>query len=108
MSIGGFPRRSNSYTDTGINANALTAGTIMPTHDATYVSMDVKADTGAHANHIVTLQMSFNGTDWFDTANTITGVGRKTNILCIAPYVQAKVTTVEGGASTIDVTITIR
>ena len=103
-----MPRKSNSHTDAALDANALTAGTTMPTHDATYVSIDVKADTGAHANHIVTLQVSFNGTDWFDTSNTITGVGRKTNVLCIAPYVRAKVTTVESGSSTIDLTITIR
>ena len=108
MSIGGFPRRSNSYTDTGIDSNALTAGTTMPTHDATYVTIDVKGISGAHSNHIVTLQISFNNTDWTDTANTITGEGSKTNVLCIAPYVRAKVTTVESAASTIDVTITIR
>ena len=103
-----MPRKSNSYTDTGIDSNALTAGTAMSTHDATYVSMDVKGISGAHSNHIVTLQMSFNNVDWVNTANTITGEGSKTNILCIAPYVRGKVTTVESVASTVDLTITIR
>ena len=108
MSIGGTRKTGNEYTDSALDANASSATTPLKTNGARYVSLFVLDDTGAHTTHVMTIQISGDGVNWEDTADTITGVGSKTNILCIAAFVRAKVTTLEGGASTVDVTVVLR
>lgn len=54
--------------------------------------------SGTHDTHVIIIQESPNDLDWFDTAITLTGLGKAvgtTTCECI----RAKVTTAEGGAS---------
>lgn len=65
-------------------------------------------NTGAHANHVVTLQFSPENVDasYQDSEHTITGSGclHVNNIESVA-WVRLKVTTAEGGDSTCDLAI---
>ena len=108
MSIGGTRKTGNEYTDSALDANASSVTTALKTNSARYVSLFVLADTGAHTTHVITIQISGDGVNWEDTSNTVTGVGSKINVLCVAGFVRAKVTTPEGGASTVDVTVVLR
>jgi len=57
------------------------------------------SESGAHSNHILTLQHSFDGSNWIDTTHTLTGAGIKDNIQTAAQCVRVKVTTAEGALS---------
>ena len=69
------------------------------------IGVHVYSDTGAHANHIITIQISANDTDWEDTVLTVTGTGFKEGETT-AQYIRAKVTTAESAASTSDIYLT--
>lgn len=68
------------------------------------IGLQVVAETGAHATHVIRIQESLDGTTWFDspTPTEITGVGAIFNFESNAHSVRAKVTTAEGAASTVD------
>ena len=68
------------------------------------IGIYVIAATGAHSNHIITIQISPNDSDWFDSADTVTGLGYK-EVDTIAQYIRVKVTTVESATSTCDIFI---
>jgi hypothetical protein len=70
-----------------------------------HLAMFVEGKTGAHANHIITLEMSPDGVTWFDTPHTVTGEGNDHYIETVCDSIRAKVTTLEGVASTVDITI---
>lgn len=108
MSIGGTKNTGNEHTDSALDANASSTTTPLKTNGGRYISLFVLDDTGTHATHVITIQISGDGVNWEDTANTVTGTGSKVNVLCIAGFVRAKVTTLEGGASTVDVTLVVR
>lgn len=109
MSILGVPSTTDIQVDTGIDTNVLnTTTTSLRMDDAQNAGIYVTANTGAHANHVVTLQVSPDNSNWQDTTHTVTGVGNVHDISCIAAWVRAKVTTIEGGASTSDITILIK
>lgn len=91
--------------ETGINANAATTTTTLHIDDNTYVAFEVRAASGTHATHIITLQQSFDDSNWTNTGSTVTGTGLVDNIQITSHFVRLKVTTTEGGASTVDVTI---
>ena len=71
------------------------------------VGVYVHADTGANTTHVITMEVSANGTDFFTTnpTVTITGLGYE-EFDTIAQHVRGKVTTPEGGTSTVNVTLT--
>lgn len=70
------------------------------------VGIYVSSSTGNHASHVITAQVSSNGTDWYDTSptQTVTGIGY-IEFDTIAQNVRCKVTTAEGSTSTCNVTI---
>lgn len=95
------------FTDqatTGINANStITVTTGLDIKENQYISWQVIANTGANTTHVITLQCSLDNSTWQNTASTVTGVGIEDNIQVTARYVRLKVTTAEGGASTVNV-----
>lgn len=93
-----------------LDTNVLNATTSsIETFDATYVAVFVVDKAGAHTTHVITLQVSPDNVNWFDTSLTVTGSPGKINgTLCIANYVRGKVTTVEGAVSTVDITLIVQ
>lgn len=109
MPISGTPNTVDTQVDTGVDTNVLnTTTTPLRMDGAKNASLYVVANTGAHANHVLTLQVSHDNSNWYDTTHTVTGVNNEHDIYCIAGWVRAKVTTAEGGASTSDVSIIIK
>ena len=108
MPISGTASTNDFVTDSGVDADANTTTTPLTLYDATIVGLYIKAVSGTHGTHVVTLQISPNGTDWFDTSHTITGIGELHGISCIAVELRAKVTTVEGATSTVDITVVVK
>lgn len=98
----------NLLAETGIDANTGSVTASVSVGDGSLIGLYVSAASGAHSTHVVTLQISPDGTKWFDTTHTITGAGQIHNITCVADEVRASVTTSEGAASTIDIDIIAR
>jgi len=69
-----------------------------------YGTFTIKANTGDHSNHVVTLQTSTDNSVFIDSAFTLTGVGDLyfTRLADSVNYIRLKITTAEGTASTID------
>jgi len=90
------PETLQETLDTNTNATS----SIIEMVGRKYIGVYVCGITGTHATHIITLQISPNGTDWFDTADTITGEGYVKQDLIISDQARVKVTTTEGATST--------
>ena len=71
------------------------------------LAVDIAADSGAHATHVCTVQLSFDKTTWlgFTVAKTIAQIGILDDFTTNAKYVRVRVSTAEGGASSIFVRI---
>ena len=65
------------------------------------VRLQVAAVSGAHTTHVCKLQTSLDGTTFADTATTITGVGQAVITAPDSKWYRAKITTAEGGASSV-------
>ena len=90
----------------GLDTNNLNATTIsLDISDNEAVAFSVVNASGAHTTHVITLQCSLDDSEWFDISTTITGLGVKNNITIITKFVRLKVTTAEGGTSTVDIII---
>jgi len=76
-------------------------------HDCTTVSVYVKGETGTHSTHVITLEIFTEPNSWIPTSHTITGVGSLPtgSLNLLGRRIKAKVTTVEGSASTATVYI---
>lgn len=96
---------ANKLVSVGLDANSASATNELDLGDAKYIGMYVIADTGTHATHVITLQVSPDDTNWYNTTHTVTGVGFTHEDMCIGHSVRAKVTTLEGAPSTVDVMI---
>ena len=98
-----------SQTTNGVDANSTSSVTTAIDMDGYFfVGMYVVGATGAHTTHIVTLQSSPDNVTWFDTTHTITGAGADTEINCYTNYIRVKVTTAEGGASTVNIHLIVK
>jgi hypothetical protein len=62
------------------------------------------AVSGTHAAHVIKLQLSTNATTWYDTTISLTGVGFVQGTIN-SRYARFKVTTAEGAASVVNVSI---
>jgi len=72
------------------------------------VAWSVLEQTGSHSSHVLTLQRSTDNVNWDNTILTITAGTTyviKTVESVEVRYIRVKVTTAEGGASTVDVII---
>lgn len=90
-----------SMNQTGINANTAAEGTALDISDNGFVSFGVEAESGAHDNHVVELECSFDAAKWNGTGQKITGLGYKDNIQVTMKWVRLKVETLEAGDSVI-------
>jgi len=100
----------DTYTkqvDAGLDSNANSTTTPLELENAKFAGVFIKGSTGTHATHIATIQI-YDGVNWWDTSHTIIGEVQLHDELCIAEQIRVKITTVEGGASTIDVTVIIK
>jgi len=105
MPMGGGGSDDDSIAVVGLDANAISTTASVVVGDNNLIAMYVAANTGPNNNHQVTLQISPDGTTWFDTTHQITGLGDIHDITCVAVNARLKVTIVEGAASTIDIFI---
>lgn len=109
MPIYGNSTSSDKQIDTSQNANSTsTTTTALNMGDAKSLGFYVDAVSGSHATHVATLRVSADGTNWHETSHTVTGVGNKHDISCLAEWVDIKITTAEGGTSTVNITIIIK
>ena len=96
-----------STTKSGLNTNSLGAVTTsIDITAATMFSWCVTGATGAHANHKVKLEISFDNTKWLDSASHITGIDvfSSENDVSIG-YIRFMVDVVEGATSTVDIIV---
>ena len=100
-------RLFSELTEDGLNANSTaTVSSALDVSDNKNVSFTVKAASGTHATHIITLQSALETSgDWITTASTLTGIGAVDNIQTTMKFVRLKVTTAEGAASTVNIII---
>ena len=106
--MGYTPTSSEHFSElkqTGLDANATTTSTTLDVQDNANVAFSIVGASGTHATHVVTLQCSLDDSAWQDTSSTVTGVGVVDNVSITTRYVRLKVTTDEGGTSTIDIII---
>jgi hypothetical protein len=108
MSYNPVGGNDSSQTDAGVDANAASTTTALVMDNASIAGFYIVAATGAHTTHVATLQTSPDGTNWFDTAHTITGVGELHSVTCVADQIRVKITTAQGAASTVDITVIIK
>lgn len=105
MPISGGASLDRFDNKTTIDANVIdTATEPVSSGSLNSVAMYTVANTGTSTAHVVTLQVSPNGTDWFDTPFSITGINWVEGEI-VGSELRGKVTTVEGSASTVDVYI---
>ncbi len=69
------------------------------------LTFNVRGLTGTHATHVITLQRSFDNANFENTSAKVTGTGTKTPVNIAVSHVRLKVTTAEGSASTVTITI---
>lgn len=108
MPITGTATTADKEVDNGIDANTNATTKPLTMYDAKLVAFYIVASTGTHTNHIATLQISPDGTNWFDTEHTITGTGNLHNISCATDELRVKITTTEDSTSTVDIIVIIK
>jgi len=93
-------------TNTGVDANANTTTTGLEIKENAFFSMQIIANTGTHTTHIIQLQCSTNDSNWHDVSGGgVTGTGIVDNLQVSTKFIRARVSTVEGAASTVDIII---
>ena len=99
--------RFSEHIKVGLDSNDTGAVTgSLDMKENGFVSWTVQATSGAHTTHVITLQHSLDNAAWLDTSSEITGAGTaEDNVQTTARFVRAKVSTVEGAASKVDVII---
>ena len=63
------------------------------------------AVSGTHASHILTLEVSPDGTDWYASSLTKTGVGYANGYTTAAKFCRVRCSTAEGASSQVNVII---
>ena len=108
MSVTGSELNEDSIEYNNVDANTLWVATEdLDLSDAKFVGMFVKGATGDHVNHKVIYQL-YDGVNWWDTYHEITGEGFFHDEVCVAYKIRAKIETVEGSPSTINIRIIIK
>ncbi len=91
-------------TTAALDANAASSTTGLFIGGSTLVGFMISDDTGTHSTHVITLQVSQDGTTWSSTSTTVTGEGAASAAVAF-DWIRLLVTTLEGGASTVDIEI---
>lgn len=108
MGIYGGGSSYDQSSDLAIDANASTITSAIEIGDTSMIGVYVQSASGTHGTHVLTIQLSPDGNNWFDSTHTITGLGNLHEITCVALNARCKITTVEGATSTIDVFLITR
>ena len=91
-----------------LDANASSATESIDLELAKEVFFTVEDASGAHTTHVLTLQMSADNTNWHNHGSAaVTGLGFSSGTVG-ARWCRVAVTTLEGGASTVNVRINAR
>lgn len=98
-----FRSQTTTFVDSNTNVNTVSLD-IQGTRD---VSLHVIGVLGSHATHIITLQASADNASFVNTSTTITGTGI-VEAPMNAKYIRARVTTVEGGSSQVDIIFNVK
>jgi hypothetical protein len=88
--------------DAGLDANTNAVSGAVYAVGAKAIVLQVVPISGAHANHVTKLQGSLNNVDFVDTTSSVTKDGAVTLSDPDFVYYRAKITTVEGAASSVD------
>jgi len=98
-----FLTNTKSALDTNV-LNAVTASLDVTAQQ--FVSWCVVDATGAHDNHVITMQLSLDNVTFFDSPSKLLGADRISieNNMSVG-YIRWKVTTAEGATSTVDIII---
>ncbi len=92
------------HIETGLDANSVGAvSASLEIKENTVTSMQVIANTGGNTTHQIDLQCSTNNVNWHNVGSGVIGVGIEDALTVGARYIRARVSTAEGGASTVDV-----
>lgn len=95
------------YANTDIDMNSTDSSTeVVRTTGFSMLSFGVTSESGTHGTHVVKLQASFDGTNYYDVPGaTITGEGAIFNIPISYPFAKVVVSLRESAASksTIDI-----
>ena len=92
-------------SDSALDANdTATVTTSFATGGRAQVELVVSDSSGAHTTHEITVQSSPDDATWTDTDIVEAQLGTSVGTV-IARYIRAKVTTAEGGASAVDVSL---
>ena len=93
-------------TQAGIDANASSNSNSLDVGSQRLCIFQIKGATGSHATHVFTAQCSVDDTTWNDIpGKTVTGEGVIAEVEVASQFVRVRVSTVEGGVSTIDLII---
>jgi len=96
---------SSPFTTSGavsINANTISSSDpIKVPEGATKATVYIKSMSGGSTNNRITLEVSPNGTDWFDTGVMVVGKGLSPIFEGVASEARLTVKAVEGSAATV-------
>ena len=95
----------SEHIEIGLDANSVGAvSTSLEIKENDTTSMQVIANTGGNTTHIIDLQCSSDNANWHNVVSgSVVGTGIATGLIVGARYIRARVSTAEGGASTVDV-----
>ncbi len=97
---------SNFSEDITLNADANSTSTVtasLDVKDAFVAFIEVTAVTGTHASHVLTIQCSADDSIWSNMAQTISGAGTVALADLGPRFIRGKITTAEGGTSTVHI-----
>lgn len=104
MSAIQYTQNQEFISEDGLNANSTsTVSSSITGIGKKYASFYVSDAGGAHNTHVLTVQVSPDGTQWFNTSTTLTGVGLIPPVLICCHSVRLKITTAQGASSTINI-----
>ena len=86
------------HNDIAIDSESIGNSAAVRIRGTTVITASIVADTGTHSTCNVVLQLSPNGTDWFNHGGTMSGA--KDKVTVEANYQQARFRTTVGEGST--------
>ena len=95
----------SEHIEIGLNSNsAVAVSSSLEIKENTEVTMQVINNSGTHDTHIIDLQCSTNNSNWHNVpSGSVNQSGITISVTVSARYIRARVSTVEGEASTVDV-----
>ena len=101
-----FQSSNNEHSELGISTNfdcnEITSTTqSISIGDLLNIGLFIHSNSGTNTTHEITIQISVDDVNWFDTSLSVTGLGYIEGTT-VAAYIRAKATVVEGQASTVD------